>query len=362
MPICIYCRDELGTEHFNREHVIPLQFGAFENNQTLVNSVCRECNAHFGRTLENALGRNSFEAIFRLRHGQKLRRDFVGFADDRLSFRIPASKRGAGMVVTPKPDPDGTDLMLLIPSQVGIQRQGQSEFQYYTEEELRSDGSNLLPAGTKVTLRLVTGKEDDAGLERLRELVRTFVPKFEEEGEVNLPPLDRSNGEIIVEICGTIDKMIARAVAKIAFNYMAKHVGVGFALNSSFDPIRRFIRHDEGGDDWRQFVRILNKPLLAEETVDLRVTRGHIAMLGWPTIYTLQVQVSPYNSIAYQVTMTTSFSGVWRPIKVGHVFDWEHRVIHELQSVGAITLPRGWAQQSAMAYAAIAGRPRDGHR
>jgi hypothetical protein len=56
MRTCIYCREELGTEHFNKEHVIPLQFGTFENNQTLIHTVCRNCNAYFGNSLENALG------------------------------------------------------------------------------------------------------------------------------------------------------------------------------------------------------------------------------------------------------------------------------------------------------------------
>ena len=362
MPTCIYCREELGTEHFNKEHVVPLQFGAFENNQTLVHTVCRHCNTYFGRSLENALGRNSFEAIFRLRHGQKLHRDFVGFADGRLSFRIPSSQRGTGMIVTPEPDPEVGDIVLKIPPQVGIQREGQSEFRYYTEEELRTDGPTLLPTGSKPTLRLITAKDDDSGFERLRDLVRTLVPKFQEQGEVNLAPPERFNGQIIVEVGGTIDKLIARAVAKIAFNYMAKHAGVGFALNSCFDPIRWFIRNDEGGDDWRQFVQVVTKPLLAQETDDLRVTQGHIVLLGWPTIYALQAYVSPYNSIAYQVTMTTSFAGLWRPIKVGHVFDWEHRVIHKLMAIGAIMLPPGWAQRPAKAYAAIVERPPDGHQ
>ncbi len=240
-------------------------------------------------------------------------------------------------------------------------RDGQSEFRYYTEEELRSDGANLLPAGTKATLQLITAKENDAGFERLRELVRTFVPKFQEEGEVNLPPPERSNGQIMVEVRGTIDKLIARAVAKIAFNYMAKHAGVIypqfiFRSDSPVDP------HDEGGDDWRESSSIVTKPLLGDETEDLRITRGHVVMIGWLTIYTFQVYVSPYNSIAYEVTMTRSFSGVWRPIKVGHVFDWEHRVIHELKPVGAIVLPPGWAQRSTKAYTAIVGRPRDRHQ
>ena len=72
MPTCIYCCEKLGAECFNREHVVPRQFGTFENNLTLVHSVCSGCNNYFSANLEHALGRDSFEAIFRLRHGQKL--------------------------------------------------------------------------------------------------------------------------------------------------------------------------------------------------------------------------------------------------------------------------------------------------
>jgi hypothetical protein len=63
MPTCIYCREELGTEHFNKEHVIPRQLGTFENNQTLIHTVCASCNSYFNVNLEHALGCDSFEAI-----------------------------------------------------------------------------------------------------------------------------------------------------------------------------------------------------------------------------------------------------------------------------------------------------------
>jgi hypothetical protein len=175
---------------------------------------------------------------------------------------------------------------------------------------------------------------------------------------LDLPPPEIIDGQILVEVRGTIDKLIARAVAKIAFNYMAKHAGAEFALAPCFDPIRRFIRFDEGGDDWREFVRIISEPLLAEETEDLRVTRGHIVLLGWRTLDTLQVRVSPYNSLAYEVTMTKAYPGVWRPLKVGHVFDWEHRIVHQLQAVSNVFLPPGMAQRATNAYTAIANKPR----
>jgi hypothetical protein len=358
MATCIYCREELGTEHFNKEHVIPRLFGTFEGNQTLIHTVCSGCNNYFSLNLEHALGRDSFEAIFRLRHGQKLPHEFNGFAGDRLSFRIPAGKPGAGVVVRPAPSPDGSEIVLMLPPQIGVRREGETEFRYYTEEDLTIDGANILPAGKKATLRLLSAKRDDAGLERLRALTRNLQPKFQEEGEIDLPPPETIDGQIIVEVRGTIDKLIARAVAKIAFNYMAKHAGTDFALNACFDPIRRFIRYDKGGDDWRQFVRIIDLPLLAEETPDLRVTRGHVLMLGWRTLATLQVRVSPYNAVAYEVTMTNSYPGIWRPLKIGHVFDWEHRIVHELFAVTNLVLPPGAAQRGAKAYRAIAGRSR----
>src|SRR5208282_662057 len=124
----------------------------------------------------------------------------------------------------------------------------------------------------------------------------------------------RVEGKILVEIKAKVDTSIARATAKIAFNYMTKEAGVKFALDASFDPLRQFIRYGEGGDNWRQFVRIVSKPLLAEETEDLQVTRGHVLILGWHDFDTLETYVSPYNSMAYRVTLTRSYRGIWQPV------------------------------------------------
>jgi hypothetical protein len=360
MQRCIYCLELKGAEYFNKEHVVPCQLGTFQNSQTLVLTVCSDCNSYFGQDLENTFGRNSFEAILRLRHGQKSARDFTGFPRGRLSFRLPAGKPGAGVVVIPAPSPDGSEIMLMLPPQVGVQRLVETDYRYHTEDDLRRDGPRLLPAGMKANLRLLSGKEDEAGLDRLRELVRTLMPKFREEGELRLPPPERIDNQIIVEVRGTIDKVIARAVAKIAFNYMAKHAGTEFVLNPSFHQIRRFIRYDEGGNDWRQFVRLRKEHLLGEETEELSITRGHVLMLDWPGLSNPRVRVSPYNSIIYEVMMARAYSGVWVPLRFGHVFDWEHHVVHELYALRHVILPPGALQRPANAYAAIVGGPPSG--
>lgn len=245
---------------------------------------------------------------------------------------------------------------MMLPPQVGVQLEGEADWQYHTEEELTRDGVGRLPSpGQKVKLRLLAA--DDAGVQRIRALVLERFPEFREEGKLDLPPPERIDGKMLVEIKSKVDRLLARGVAKVAFNYMTLHAGSDFALNANFDPVRRFIRYDEGRDDWRQFIRFVSKPLLAEETEELVVTRGHIVILGWKDFRTLTVTFSPYNSMAYEVTLTESFSGIWQPLKIGHVFDWEHHEIVPLTPVDRIVLPPGWAHRAAHAYQTRVRRP-----
>ena len=58
------------------------------------------------------------------------------------------------------------------------------------------------------------------------------------------PPVD-SEG-LMVEITGTLDKELARAIAKIGFNYLAHVAGADFVLAEHFDQARAFIRDGEG--------------------------------------------------------------------------------------------------------------------
>ena len=42
MPKCIYCLEDKTATDFNIDHVIPESFGLFENNFTLIETVCSE--------------------------------------------------------------------------------------------------------------------------------------------------------------------------------------------------------------------------------------------------------------------------------------------------------------------------------
>lgn len=346
----------MSAHGFNKEHVVPRQLGSFENSPTLIEKVCLDCNRFFGKTLELAFGRDSIEAVYRLRHGQKRPNEFDGFRGSRLSFKVPAHLPGGGVVLEPRPGPSGDDIVMTLPPQVGVQVRGRPDWRYFTDEDLsHEDCEDLPPSDAKLNLRLVAA--DDAGVERIRALVRRYFPKFREEGALDLPRPELVDGKALVEIKSKVDRLLARAVAKISFNYMALHAGSEFARNSSFDPIRRFIRFDEGPDDWRRFVRFIWRPLLAEETDDLKVTQGHVIILGWKDLNTLTVTFSPYNALAYEVTLTNAFSGISLPLKVGQVFDWDHHEVIRLTPNERILLPPGWGTRSARAYRAYVRRP-----
>ena len=360
MPRCIYCLLELPEDQFNTEHIVPRQLGSFETVQndpvTLLLTVCADCNSYFGKTIELAFGRDSIEAVYRLQYGQKRPREFQGFNSERVVFRVPDYLPAGGVVLTPAASPDGKEIVMMLPPQVGVLLPGESQYRYYTVDDLAGDGGEGLPTPDQsVKLRLLAA--DDAGVQQVRSLVLMWFPKFREEGTLDLAPPEQIDRKMLVEIKFKVDRLLARAVAKIAFNYMTFHSGANFALNPSFDPVRRFIRYDEDGENWRRFVQFLSGPLLAQETAELSVTRGHILIAGWKDLNALVVWASPYNSMVYEVTLTPCFSGVSLPIKVGHLFDWEDHKIIPLTSVDRIILPPDWAKRPAKAYQALVRRP-----
>ena len=61
---CIYCKKNKNENQFNIEHVIPKAFISFpENNKTLKNCVCKDCNEYFGKYHDLILLRDSILGI-----------------------------------------------------------------------------------------------------------------------------------------------------------------------------------------------------------------------------------------------------------------------------------------------------------
>jgi hypothetical protein len=131
-----------------------------------------------------------------------------------------------------------------------------------------------------------------------------------------LPPDAILQPNIRVVIEGQIDAKTWRAIAKIAFNYLTFHEGAQYVLADRFDPIRDFIT---GIRTDRAMVRLLNAPILAQETNHWRAFEGHLVAYQTEG-KSLRGKVSLYNSITYDVMLCADL-GLYYRLNNGHAFD-----------------------------------------
>jgi hypothetical protein len=62
---CIYCLQTDPGRFRGVEHVIPQGFGRFGSETPTLDCMCDDCNAYFGRELDQLLTRDTYEGISR---------------------------------------------------------------------------------------------------------------------------------------------------------------------------------------------------------------------------------------------------------------------------------------------------------
>ncbi len=320
MPICIYCRRE-STARFPREHVIPKAFGRFKNNLTL-RCVCGQCNTDFGKALELFLTRDSVEALLRIRYGLKTKsRLKVGRGALVVRVTVPGDWCGARLSVW-RDETDGSMKSEPLP-QVAFRKNGETEWEWFLENELEKVERwqrFRIDAETKIF------GQPDAVVERIFENLAQGGLVFKKKGE-----FEKHGGDVPVYADRTLDDIIFRAVAKIAFNFLAYIEGVDFALRADFDPIRDYIRL--GTKPPLVPVIVTNIPILLGDDRLYRQTNGHGIILDWNRGMTgIVCQVSLFNHLTYHVALCPNYSGVLFPISAGRHFDLNARTISEVQS------------------------------
>lgn len=327
---CIYCRSERPSSAFNVEHVIPRAFGTFKQSLTL-DCVCQDCNSYFGRTVELAYTRDSVEALLRLFHGTKAATEAADLPMQRLAIRLSGDSDWHGCHIELKAE-DGECVIDLIP-QVRFARRGGSGWIFVTEEEL-ADLASPLPSDIDPSqqIRLISRSEEmDQRL--IAALHQRGIP-FQVRGEAGGPP--SVDGLAPIEVAMHFDDVIFRCIAKISFNYMAHVAGAELASSHNFDAIRGFIR--EGQSLGYPPVVRRAKPILADDTLTVRQTNGHLVTVNWTRdLRHIVGQVSLFNGPTYSVSLAPQYSGVWVPLRSGHHFNLETRQITRLASA---TRPR----------------------
>jgi HNH endonuclease len=334
MPSCIYCRRE--NQEFDREHVIPQAFGNFEPNSfILYDAVCKECNTFFGRTLDFALSRDSMEALLRFRYGTKPASQAGDLPYHKLELKIGQPGPWFGATVVLEPDATGQAVEPVPVPQAAFRWKGSQDWTFFVEHELKADVLAKYAKPIPGTLEIRVMGPTTADHERVLEILKSAGINFRQEGSLMSPITD--DGKVLVEIAAAVDQTIFRAIAKIAFNYVAHQHGSNFVLRSDFDDVRNYIRYGTA-PSWTARTPVVlpfHKPILYDDKPLSRQTNGHLITFDWNNGRTgFLSQVSLFNTITYHVGICPEFKGLWRDDYYrGHHFNTEERTIAPLTRV-----------------------------
>lgn len=343
MPTCVYCQRTDPPCGFTRDHVIPEALGKFQGDViTLTQEVCGDCNQAFGDELELFLNRDSAEAMFRFRHGLKDPADVRKMFPRRVRVRLPrdGSKWGGAYLDFIPPPPGEMEPYVELAPQLACERRNGGGWEYFSEEDLRkrADHVKQVIARDCTPVRVLWAETPD-DKQRLLTLLAENGVEFKGQKEIveALPPF--ASGRVNAELEFTFDAALARAVAKIGFNYFAKTYGAELALRPEFDPVRRFVRYGEGRPP--DFVQFGAAPVLRDSRGRVQPPRGHLLTVGWDPDSATEViaRVCPFQHITYLVRLCANFRGVWRPIESAHLYDLKAKRAERLAAAIRIQVP-----------------------
>jgi len=322
---CIYCSPIQPVEvPYSREHVIPEAFGSFHNNLVLNEGVCKNCNQHFGNTIDLLFSRGSAEGLLRFDYQLKSPQETHKILKNRVSHSLERDDRFDGLKME-FGGQDGRLVVFLVP-QVGFPKIDGSKYVYLSENEL-NDLSTPLPEGIDKDRGFLLFNSE-ATEERLNHALKKRGIVFNNTIEEDQLPL-QTGEEVDVKITAIVDEMILRCIAKISFNYLTKSAGIDFVVTSQFDPIRNYIRH--GHRPNYEIVRPTDTPIPIFNSLGVSQKVGHIITVDWPSnSERILGQVSLFNFSTYEIILSSRYSGIWRPVRSGHLFNLRDRKILRL--------------------------------
>lgn len=331
---CPYCDAAVPLATYTSvEHVIPQAFGRFKNN-LIAWDVCDACNTFFGKALDRVLARGTYEGFFRFRPGGKKKpKDYraLSAADSRLRFEARTGP-WTGMHLHQVLAKDGSALQVVPSKQLGFGASWDT-LTYYVLDSLPTKQSlrERFPEG-EMYVKGVGFESDD----EVNEVLRTLG--FDPPSEMTQDHTIIAEGASIrVEQIATIDRVVFRAVAKLAFNYL---IGTFPQLSRmpQFREIRDYIRFDK--DPSFRPVNARFAPVITNEPAGRRY-EGHVFTLRHdPDSRATSASVALFNQVRYDVTFSpTGFLiGVPREFMTsGHFFETRTGEIHELAHGSRVT-------------------------
>lgn len=331
MATCIYCLRVDPSCRFSREHVLPLAFGRFRSALVLPSEVCADCNQYFGNTIDRLLGRDSAEAVLRVRNGVGDSTKVARMFRDRVTVRLPPDGTQWGGILLkfdPTTEASAVPGVNVVVPQVGFESSRAGQWEYFTDRDL--------PATDVLDKRFETGEytgsilvlsDSTESYDRIATMLDRLPGKRHVTGETVGLPIFQSQS-LRVEVNTRFDAVLARALAKIGLNYAAKTRGGAFALRPEFDPIRSFVRSGTGHHS--DFVTMRGP---TDGTIrETGGPRGHQLGLDLSSDGTrILALVSPFTSqYSYVITLTSAYkAAVWTEVRASHFYSLADRSVHQ---------------------------------
>jgi hypothetical protein len=233
-----------------RGHVIPQSFGTFGDRTPTLNCVCDDCNAYFGRILDDHLARDTLEGIGRYTRGQLS-------SEKRPQKRLLITLDGGpetGNFVGARVAIDGTTatLMEFLPQFVIFNIETQQWESYFVGDIPKLKLAKEVYGepekdGAKGTWKCKILSPSQEGQDAILEALRTIGIDYKAGARFSLPePANGAQPELPVVIEGQVDKLHKRALAKIFMNLVAYRLGCDEALCARWDFLRNYVLKGEG--------------------------------------------------------------------------------------------------------------------
>jgi hypothetical protein len=299
------------------EHVLPQMFGRYEPDNLVLSDVCGVCNNDFSK-LEQALGRDTPEALQRIVHGLKPFSAASELENRRVTYFVdrPGPWYGARIVLAG----DHEMYPVFLP-QAAFQRSEGAPWEWLLEEQITAE--SIQPyLGKRYRVKLTGDSETE--IERVREKLEDLSVTFPDVHPLEVPTGD--DGKLELGLHAVVDDIVLRAITKIAFNYLAYIAGAAFVLHQDFDTVRQYIRAG-GPGNWSP-VSLRRHQFILRDASQTQPDAGHSLELAWSEDGRSPVaHVTFFNGNTYRVTFTWNYHGIWRPLRIGHHFDLQTRRI-----------------------------------
>jgi hypothetical protein len=305
MKKCIYCGQTDQSQFMGVEHLIPQSFGKFGSATPTLDCVCDPCNNFFGRELDQAFARDSWEGITRYKKGLKSR-ERRSLKRLRLTLTEGEGMGGFGGVILG--GVDGTTGQLLPPPpQFHIRNKKTGKFDVFLKDDIKKLKLDEETYGIKNTMELgICGHETEhqGVIDELRKIGINYRERSRSQPSFLQGKKENDKIALPVTITGTIDSVIKRALVKILMNFGAYYIGPNEVLKTEWNKVRNFVRFDTEAP----LGRMTTKPFWGEETETMRFRDDSFNLLIENQGHNVVGKLQAYNLYTYDFILVENYN------------------------------------------------------